>query len=322
MLPLKEFRSKAKALPDILNYASFIDDGILLNKDGSLTAGFYYRAGDISSMTLNDRNSLNARINAILTRLGNGWAVHVDCSRIRVENYMDGRTYYQSPIAQILENERRSYFENIEHYENIFSIIFTYLPPNRNVTKISDLMVIDEGDAVKSQNAKLLQYFKNQLSDIERSLANFIRIEPMRQRVMIDEMNNETIMDDMLEYINFCLCGERQKVILPNAPMYLDCLIGAKEFQTGMRPKIEDKFIGVIAIDGFPSESYPNILNALTQLNFDYRFNTRFIFMDRYEALKELNKYRKKWQQKTRGWLDQLLDRPTRKLDEHALITL
>lgn len=320
MLPLKEFRSKAKALPDILNYASFIDDGILLNKDGSLTAGFYYRAGDISSMTLNDRNSLNARINAILTRLGNGWAVHVDCSRIRVENYMDGRTYYQSPIAQILENERRSYFENIEHYENIFSIIFTYLPPNRNVTKISDLMVIDEGDAAKSQNAKLLQYFKNQLSDIERSLANFIRIEPMRQRVMIDEMNNETIMDDMLEYINFCLCGERQKVILPNAPMYLDCLIGAKEFQTGMRPKIEDKFIGVIAIDGFPSESYPNILNALTQLNFDYRFNTRFIFMDRYEALKELNKYRKKWQQKTRGWLDQLLDRPTRKLDEHATL--
>lgn len=52
MLALKEFRSKAKAFPDILNYASFIDEGILLNKDGSLTAGFYYRAGDISSMTI------------------------------------------------------------------------------------------------------------------------------------------------------------------------------------------------------------------------------------------------------------------------------
>lgn len=115
MLPLKEFRSKAKAFPDILNYASFIDDGILLNKDGSLTAGFYYRAGDISSMTLQDRNSLSSSINQTLSRLGSGWAVHVDCSRIRVENYMDGQTYFQSDIAQILENERKNYFKNIEH---------------------------------------------------------------------------------------------------------------------------------------------------------------------------------------------------------------
>ena len=67
MLGLKEFRNTAKAFPDILNYASFIDNGILLNKDGSLTAGFFYRAGDISSMTLNERNSLSPNILYSLT---------------------------------------------------------------------------------------------------------------------------------------------------------------------------------------------------------------------------------------------------------------
>ncbi|EAJ5292994.1 conjugal transfer protein TrbE, partial [Campylobacter jejuni] len=118
MLALKEFRSKAKAFPDILNYASFIDEGILLNKDGSLTAGFYYRAGDISSMTISERNTLSARINAILNTLGNGWAVHIDCSRIKTENYIDGETFYKSNIAKILENERKHYFENVEHFEN------------------------------------------------------------------------------------------------------------------------------------------------------------------------------------------------------------
>ncbi|OCR84510.1 hypothetical protein CFT13S00388_10025, partial [Campylobacter fetus subsp. testudinum] len=45
-----------------------------------------------------------------------------------------------------------------------------------------------------------------------------------------------------------------------------------------------------------------------------------FIFMDNQDALKELNKYRKKWQQKTRGFIDQLLDRPTSKVDEHAVM--
>lgn len=319
MLPLKEFRDKALAFPDLLNYASFIDDGILLNKDGSLTAGFYYRAGDISSMTYDERNSLSARINAMLTRLGNGWAVHIDCSRIRTQNYIDGDVHYKNDIAKIIENERKSYFENVKHFENIFTIIFTYLPPNKNIHKITDLMIVDDGKS-KGANLKNLEYFKSSIAELERSLSNFIKIEKMRQHIVFDEFGKEYIFDDMLEFINFCLCGQRQSVMLPNIAMYLDCLIGAKEFETGLRPKIDDKFIGVVAIEGFPSESYPNILNSLTELGFNYRFNTRFIFMDTQDAISSLNKYRKKWQQKTRGWIDQLLDRPSTKLDEHALL--
>ncbi|HHS6729054.1 TPA: conjugal transfer protein TrbE [Campylobacter jejuni] len=319
MLALKEFRSKAKAFPDILNYASFIDEGILLNKDGSLTAGFYYRAGDISSMTINERNTLSARINSVLKTLGNGWAVHIDCSRIKTENYIDGDTFYKSNIAQILENERKHYFDNVEHFENLFTMIFTYLPPHKNISKITDLMIIDETKN-KNQSNKILEYFKNILQKLEDSLSNYIKIERMLPRTAIDEYNNEYILDDMLEYINFCICGERQKIILPNAPMFLDCLLGGRHFETGMYPRIDNQHIGIIAIEGFPSESYPNILNALTELNFDYRFNTRFIFLDDFDAQNSLNKYRKKWQQKTRGWVDQLLDRPARRLDNHAVL--
>jgi len=319
MFALKEFRSTAQAFPDILNYASFIDDGILLNKDGSLTAGFYYRAGDISSMTLNDRNSLSARINALLARLGSGWAVHIDCSRIRSENYLSGKTHYKAVIPQIIENERKRYFENVEHFENMFTMIFTYLPLSKNVTKIVDMMVIDEGES-KNQNSKILEYFKNSILELERTLSIFIKVKRMQQNVVEDEFKNEYVLDDLLEYIHFCICGERQSVILPHAPMYLDCLIGSKQFTTGLRPKIDENYIGVVAIEGFPSESFPNILNSLTELNFDYRFNTRFIFQDNQQALSALNKYRKKWQQKTRGWLDQLLDRPSTRVDQHAVL--
>ncbi|WP_162165538.1 conjugal transfer protein TrbE [Campylobacter fetus] len=319
MLRLKEFRNTAKAFPDILNYASFVDNGILLNKDGSLTTGFFYRAGDISSMTLNERNSLSSRINSILTRLGNGWATHIDCSRIKAENYISGATHYQSWVAQMLENERKQYFESKEHYENVFTLIFTYLPPNKNIGKFLNMMVIDEGKS-KNQQTKILEYFKNTIDELERSLSNFVKIERMIARTVIDEFGNEVTFDDLLEYINFCICGDRQNIILPSIPMYLDTIIGAKEFITGLRPKIDNKYIGIVAIDGFPSQSYPNILNSLTLLGFDYRFNTRYIFMDNQDALKELNKYRKKWQQKTRGFMDQLLDRPSAKVDEHALL--
>ncbi|OCR84683.1 conjugal transfer protein TrbE, partial [Campylobacter fetus subsp. testudinum] len=150
-----------------------------------------------------------------------GWAVHIDCSRIKTENYLSGDTHYKSQIAQILENERKSYFETKEHYENIFTLNFTYLPPNKNVGKFIDMMVVDEGKT-KNQQTKILEYFKNTIDELERSLSNFIKIERMIARTEEDENNNKIVYDDMLEYINFCICGDRQKIILPNIAMYLD----------------------------------------------------------------------------------------------------
>lgn len=322
MLALKEFRSNALAFPDLLNYCSFIDDGIMLNKDGSLSAGFYYRASDLSSMTYEERNALIAKINQVFLKLGNGWAVHIDCTRVEAEKYLDGECYYTNKIAKLIEDERKRYFKDVEHFENFFTMIFTYLPPNKSVGKFVDLMVVDESKPVKQKQdleAKILEYFKHNLQDIQRSMSNYIVVEMLTQHHIEDEFNKTIIQDDLLSYINFCICGERQSVCLPKIPMFLDCIIGAKEFLTGMRPKIDEKFIGVVAIEGFPSESFPNILNQLTELNFAYRFNTRYIFLDKMDALKQISTYRKKWQQKVRGWLDQLLDRPSTKVNKHAI---
>lgn len=39
MLSLKSYRDTAKGLPDLLNWAALVDDGVMLGKDGSFTAG-------------------------------------------------------------------------------------------------------------------------------------------------------------------------------------------------------------------------------------------------------------------------------------------
>mgnify|MGYP007076722317 FL=1 len=51
MLNLREFRSKAKGLPDLLNYATPIEPGIVLCKNGALIAGFFFRGEDHGSTT-------------------------------------------------------------------------------------------------------------------------------------------------------------------------------------------------------------------------------------------------------------------------------
>ena len=56
MFKLNTYRDKAKGLPDLLNFASVINPGVVIGKDGSLIAGYYYRADDISSSSYAERN--------------------------------------------------------------------------------------------------------------------------------------------------------------------------------------------------------------------------------------------------------------------------
>ena len=82
MLALAPFRRKAAGLPDLLNFAALVDDGIVLGKDGALMAGFFFRGDDTASATNSDRNYLTALVNNYLSRFGAGWAMWTDEARL------------------------------------------------------------------------------------------------------------------------------------------------------------------------------------------------------------------------------------------------
>jgi type IV secretory pathway VirB4 component len=107
--------------------------------------------------------------------------------------------------------------------------------------------------------------------------------------------------------------------MLPSNPMYLDAVIGGQELWGGVVPKIGRKFVQVVAIEGFPLESTPGVLTALAELPSEYRWSSRFIFMDQHEAVKHLDKFRKKWKQKIRGFFDQVFNTNTGSIDQDAL---
>ena len=46
MIRLRDFRSKARGLPDLLPYAGVIGPGLVLNKDGSLLCAFEVRGAN------------------------------------------------------------------------------------------------------------------------------------------------------------------------------------------------------------------------------------------------------------------------------------
>ena len=135
----------------------------------------------------------------------------------------------------------------------------------------------------------------------------------------VQEDGSEITHDDFLRWLQFCVTGINHPVRLPNAPIYLDALIGGQELWGGVVPKIGRKYISVVAIEGFPLESTPGLLTALAELPCEYRWSSRFIFLDHHDAINHLEKFRKKWRQKVRGFFDQVFNTNSGTIDQDAL---
>ena len=321
MLSLQDYRSKAMGLPDLLNYGFIIDEGIYLNKDGSISAGFYYRSPDINSSTPSQRNHIASKMNTLLSRFESGWVIHVDAIRKPIVDYpLVSENHFKDSINRLIDAERRAFFEEQgNHYESLFSIVLTYIPPNRAKSKIADLMFDDGTDDYKTDlSSKMLKTFKSKLSEFETLASNIVKIHRMFPHEYEDEYNQIHTRDDFLEFLNFSITGSFHPINIPPLGAYLDSYIGAHQLLGGMTPKLDQKYIGVVAIEGFPQESVPNMLEQLSNLETSYRWNTRFIFMDQHEALTTLEKYRRKWLQKVKGWKEQIFSLPSNKIDEHA----
>lgn len=308
MYSLKNNRSKAPSFSDLLNYAAVIDDGIIINKDGSLMAAWYYKGQDLSTVSYTERNRISAHVNAAMSKFGSEWCLHQDIIRVESRHYPRAdESEFPDLVTRLIDEERRIQFEGEgKHYENIYTITLTYLPEKAKQAKFSEMM-FDDGSKEKSSAATLaLNHFKSGIVDFIDRMSSVITMYRLRGEEYVDEFGLTHIKDHFLSHIHHTITGEKHPINLPSCPMYLDSTLGSHEFTTGIIPRINNKFIQVVTIEGFPADCYPGILTALDQIPCIYRWNTRFIYQDPVDANAALRSYKRKWEQQVRGFVDQI----------------
>ena len=320
---LEKHRATDAGLADLLNYAAMVDDGVIVGKNGSLMAAWLYRGEDNASATEQQRNLVSFRINQALSSLGNGWMIHVDAVRRPAPHYPErGLSHFPDPVTMAIDEERRQLFERMgTMYEGYFVLTLTYFPPMLVQRKFVELMFDDDAEPQdhKSRTKNLIETFKRDCLNIESRLSSAVKLERLGGRRIVAENGEALTHDDFLRWLQFCVTGINHPVQLPSNPMYLDLLLGGQEMWSGVVPRIGKKFTQVVAIEGFPTESYPGILSALAELSCEYRWSTRFIFMDGFEAVSHLEKYRRRWRQKIRGFFDQVFNTNIGAVDQDAM---
>jgi type IV secretion system protein VirB4 len=321
VLALKTFRDTAAGLPDLLSWSHLIDDGVVLNKDGSLLAGWFYRGPDIASSTDAERNWLASRVNAALARLGAGWTSWVEAVRLPAASYPPReRSHFPDAVSRLVDEERRRQFlrEGV-HYESEYALLLQFTPPLRRRSRIADLVYDDDGINTISPAGRILEGFRKALADFEDAIGEAIRLRRMRSFTATDKTGRPHLRDELVNFLHFALTGEPLSLNLPPGGAYLDAVIGGRELWPGDTPRLGEQFICCVAVEGFPAESTPGILDALDHLAIPYRWSTRMIYLDQHEALGELRKFRRKWKQQVRGFWTQVFRTQGGSVNEDAL---
>ncbi len=320
-IKLNRHRSKNAGVSDLLNYAAVVDDGVIVGKNGSFLAAWLYKGDDNSSSTEEQREIVSLRINQALAGLGNGWMIHVDAVRRPAPNYSE-RCSFPDPVSAAIDVERRKHFEGLgTMYEGFFVLTITWFPPALAQRKFVELM-FDDDVKMPSSRARtkgLIEQFKREIATIESRLSIAVKLIRLRGHKVIQEDGSTVTHDDFLSWLQYCITGKNTPILLPSNPMYLDAYLSGQEMWGGTVPKIGRHFLQVVAIEGFPLESTPGILNVLAELPGEYRWSSRFIFLDQHESVKQLDMFRKKWRQKVRGFFDQVFNTNSGPVDQDAL---
>src|SRR5260370_30121509 len=104
--PLREHRIAPTGLADLVNWGFLVDDGVVLQKDGSLLAGWGYRGPDVSAATPEELNALSRHVNDALLPSTDDWMFHVDAVRRPAVAYAPSA--FPDPVAQLIDEERRA----------------------------------------------------------------------------------------------------------------------------------------------------------------------------------------------------------------------
>ncbi len=289
MLNLAEYRHRPSQLADWLPWAGLVAPGAVLNKDGSFQRTLRFRGPDLDSATPGELVATSARLNNALRRLGSGWALFIEAERLTAAGYPQSE--FPEPLSWLVDEERRATFEaQGSHFESAYHLTLLYLPNEES----------------RSRAAGLLYEHKTQRGvDWRERLAAFMAETARFHDLLEGVMPEVSWLDDSqtLTYLHATVSTHRQRVAVPEVPFHLDALLADCPLSTGLAPRLGEQHLRVLSVRGFPTSTWPGLLDDLNRLGIAYRWSTRFICMDKNEAEKELVRLRRQWFAKRKGVL-------------------
>ena len=260
MMNLAEYRKTNTILADFLPWAALAAPGVILNKDGSLQRTARFRGPDLDSATASELVGASARLNNALRRLGSGWAVFVEAQRNEAVGYPASN--FPDPASSLVEFERRAQFEEAgAHYESAYYLTFLYLPPAEQASRAEGWLYENRAREEGADTREVLRGFIDRTNRVLHLVEGFVP-----EAAWLPDA-------DTLTYLHSTVSTKRHPVRVPEVPMHLDAILTDEPLTGGLEPRLGRAHLRVLTVMGFPSATYPGLLDELNRLPFPYRWD-------------------------------------------------
>ena len=198
----------------------------------------------------------------------------IEAERRPAANYPHSE--FPEPLSWLVDEERRAAFEESgNHFESGYHLTLVYLPPEEARARAAGMLYENRPTEGVDWRERLTAF-----------VAETDRIFDLLDGVMPEI----AWLDDSqtLTYLHATVSTRRYRVDVPEVPFHLDALLADAPLIGGLAPMLGDQHLRVATVRGFPTSTWPGMLDDLNRLGFAYRWSTRFLCLDKADAEKNL----------------------------------
>lgn len=280
----REDRPNPKGLADELQWGFLVDDGVVLQKDGALLAGYRYRGPDLGSATGAELDALATQLNDALLPYTDGWMFHVDAIRSPAPPYP--ASVFPNVVTAWIDAERREAFRSSRpQYVTEYTLCVTYLPPRELYSRAAQVFVQGAPRGIDWQ--AVLDGYRRALDVLQQRLG----------RLQVERLDS----DALVSHLHSCLTSLSHPVIAPPHGAYLASVLASKEVIGGFAPRVGEHHLRIVALTAYPPSAGAGILDFLNTLPCSYRWSSRFIPLGHQAAERLIKRHQRNWFMGRRG---------------------
>jgi len=271
-------------------------EGIVVQKEGLLQRTFAFRGPDLEASAAYYMNDLSLHLSNSVKRLGTGWAIQTDVQRFCTQDYPGADFDRLAPY--LIDMERSIAFRAYgKHFESSYYLTFTYRPPREIEKKAINFFYTETG--YENSLEENLAYFERTTDDIVGILATKLLIAPLT--------NKQTC-----EFLHSSISTNRHSIEYPENPFFLDQLLPDQTLDISLTMRLGEQYIPVVGIVDFPSSTYPAIFDKLNKAKMEFRWSSRYICLDKDDAIKMTETAQKNHRGNQVGWIQSFISATTK----------
>ena len=295
MYRLDSFKRKKNPLKYTIPFGRIIscqtstnaDTGVVINKDGSLQVTWRYTGPDLGSSTPDELAAITYRLNNTLMSLESGYTLYLEARRKKSKACRED-VYFPDPLTKLMDIERKHFFQNDDHFESDYFCTLCWMPPTEIEDRMEELFV--EGKKhVETSFAEVLE--------------KFIKVSDQIMDLFISQSvpSNYLDCDELLSYLHSTVSSDNRNLKMPKKNFLLDQILYDSPLYGGLNPKLGNKHLRIVVPTKFLGYSNFGFFDVLNQLDFEYRWVTRFYCLSKQDCLAELTKVKKQWSAKIKS---------------------